>query len=267
MNQISVNDFSLKHTLECGQIFRYDLINGYYYLVYGDKVIKLQQKGNLIFFDSNSKDVDAAFLENIFRLDGDYAIILGNISKDKVINSAVKCAFGLRLMRQDPWECMVSYICSSQSSVKGVKQRVNNLSKRFGKKINFDGLEFYSFPKKLDDLKAIRECGIGFRSENLFETASAMNNKRLLRLKELSYREAKNRLIELKGVGDKIADCICLFSLDFLQAFPIDRWVMRVMHENYVKGSNRRIGEFASGYFGTYAGYAQQFLFYWKRLK
>ena len=267
MKTIEASDFSLKHTLECGQIFRYDLINGHYYLILGERVLKLGQQGDLLHYDSN-KPADAGFVRRLFRLDEDYEGMLESIGKDGFIKSAIKKSHGLRIIRQEPWECMISYICSANSSVAKVKRCVNNLSERFGRKISFDGMKFFLFPEKIDGLAAIMECGLGYRSKHLFETLGMTDRKRLASLRHIDCADAKAELMKLRGVGEKVADCILLYSLDFPQAFPVDRWIKRVMQEVYFGNnpvSNRKIGEHALKYFGRNAGYAQQFLYHYTR--
>ncbi|MBI3034147.1 hypothetical protein HYY72_03225 [Candidatus Woesearchaeota archaeon] len=267
MAKTEAADFSLKHTLECGQIFRYELVNGHYYLVAGDVVLKLAQDGSSLYYES-SRRVSEEFVRRLFRLDEDYESIIASISRDALIRKAIASSYGLRIIRQEPWECMISYICSSNSSVARVKGCTNSLSERFGRKIRLDRMEFFSFPRKIGGLDAIRECGLGYRSQHLFETLGMIDRKGLERLRYLKYADAKTELVRLRGIGEKVADCILLYSLGFTQAFPVDRWIKRVMQENYFgnnAASNSKISEYAIKYFGKNAGYAQQFLYHYTR--
>jgi N-glycosylase/DNA lyase len=270
MKKIKTKNFSLKHTLECGQIFRYDLINGFYYVVAGDNVIKLKQKGDYLFFSSNSAAVDKTFIKRFFRLDDNYDKIIKEINKDKHINAAIKKHYGLRLIRQEPFECLMSYICSAASNIPKIKKNLDSLAKCFGKKIVYDGREFYPFPRGFNSLKRIAGCGVGFRKSYIYDTARIINSNKdyFNKLKRLSYEEAKAELKKLPGVADKVADCVLLFSFGFLQAFPVDTWVRKAITQLYFankKTSDSKIKEFAALHFGSCAGYAQQFLFYNKR--
>ncbi len=268
MNKIIVKDFSLKHTLESGQVFRVEFYDGHYYFIVGDKVLKLRQDNNTLYWGCNKK-ISSSFIRQLFRLNAPYIEIINSISKDSFIRSAIKKSFGIRMIMQDPWECMISYICSSNSSVRGVKRQVDNLSRKFGRKIVFNGKVFYSFPKKLGSIDELKACGLGFRARHLFEAVSEIDRKGLVELKKKRYSEARTQLIKLKGVGPKVADCILLYSLDFTNAFPIDRWIRRVMEEKYFAGKKAgdlKIEEFAHYYFEKNAGYAQLFIYYYGRV-
>ncbi len=267
MQKIKVKNFSLKHTLESGQVFRVEFYDEHYYFIVGDKVLKLKQEKNILYF-SCSKKISKSFIRNLFGLEENYKAIIKSINKDKFISSAIKKSYGIRIIRQDPFECLVSYICSSNSSVKGVKRQVDNLSRRFGKKILFDGKMFWSFPENLGNIKELKSCGLGFRANYLHQAVSDIDRKGLVSLGKMPYEEARTELIRLKGIGPKVADCVLLYSLDFMQSFPIDRWIKRTMQKNYFCSktiSNRIIEDFARNYFGCYAGYAQIFLYQFRK--
>ncbi len=261
LQTVKVKDFSLSRTVESGQIFRVSLIDGFYYLVVGDKVLKLKQEGNMLYYEC-SKKISGSFVRKLFGLDEPYRQIIKSISKDRFISSAVKKSYGLRIIRQEPWECMLSYICSANASVKKVKNSVNRLSAAFGRKIEFDGFNFYSFPERLGSLENVRKCGVGFRSANLVAAANSKTD--FMRLKKIGYAAAKRELMQMKGIGSKIADCILLYSLDYLEAFPVDRWIKRAVEKHYSGGeelSGNKASEFGQKYFGRYAGYAQLFIY------
>lgn len=263
MKALNVRNFSLKHTLESGQAFRIHPKDGYYYFTVGNKVLKLKQDGNELYYDCN-KGINDVFIRNLFSLDEDYCSITGTLGSDPFIADAIKNTYGIRIINQDPWECLVSYICSSNSSVMGVKRSVDRISKMFGKRILFDGMEFHSFPERLGNMGELKSCGLGFRARHLSETASQVNREKLILLKQQPYAEAKSQLIKLKGVGPKISDCILLYSLGFRQAFPVDRWIKRIVQHAYFRGKSipdSKIREFASSRFGDHAGYAQLFLY------
>ncbi len=266
MNSLSVKDFRLDYTLECGQIFRYDKVDGYYFVSHRASLFKIKQIGNKLYYKNTSKK----FLKSFFRIDDDYKNIIKNISKDNHIKRAIKSLYGLRIIKQDPWECLISYLCSSNSNIPKIKKNLNLISKCFGKRITLDGFESYTFPNpgELSHSKKLWSCKVGYRADFIKKVNRSINYSELKSLRKKSYGIAKNRLLQLPGVGDKIADCVLLFSLEKSNAFPVDVWIKRAMQELYFKSknvSNKEIKEFGQSYFGEYAGYANQFLFYYRR--
>lgn len=261
--KIKTENFNLKHTLECGQLFRYEKKDGFYFLNAGERIIKLKQEKNTLYFEGASR----SFVENYLALDEDYERMLKNLKKDRKLHKAIKNYSGMRIARQDPWECLISYICSAASNIPKIKRNVDNLAKSFGKRVKIGDYASYSFPEKkgISDFCTIEKCGCGFRSRYIFETSKKADEKWLDSLAKLGYDDAKKELMKLPGVGEKIADCVLLFSLGFGEAFPVDVWIKRVMEKLYFdskKTSEKRIREFARKKWGKYAGYAQQFLYH-----
>lgn len=269
MRSLSVKDFDLKYSLECGQFFRYfyDEKRQEYIVQSRDRIFRIKQKGNRIFYEG---DVDPYFLKRFFRLDDDYPAIIRRISVDKHVKDAVRKYPGLRIIRQDPWECTISYICSSASNIPRIQKNIENISRSFGEERNILGFESHAFPKPgtIDCKRTINGCGVGFRNSYIIEANHLWSRKFEDLVRKSSYEEAKSMLKSVPGIGDKVADCILLFSFDRLEAFPVDVWIKRVMERIYFGGrsvSNKRIREFAQEYWGEYAGYAQQFLYhYWR---
>lgn len=263
MPKIIVKDFNLEHTLLCGQLFRVTKIKDWYYVVARDRVFRVRQ------FSTNQLEfygVDKEFLTYYFALDEPYRNILTQIEKDPHIRRAIKKYHGLHIIRQDPWECLISFICSSAANIPKIKLNLDLLAQFFGKRIEFNGFEWYSFPDpgKLNDYKNILLAKTGFRAKYIKDANELVGESFLTALKKLPYSEAKKLLKQIPGVGDKVADCVLLFSLDFTEAFPIDTWIKKILQKLYFKNKvipNRQLREFAMGYFGKYAGYAQQFLF------
>ncbi len=258
-----IRNFDLKNTLECGQLFRYEKQGDFYYLVVRDRILRLRQEGNNLFFSGCS----GKFLRHYFALDEDYEKIIRKLKKDRKIARAVEKYKGLRICRQDPWECLISYICSSAANIPKITSNVNNLAMSFGRKIQLGEYVSYSFPTKeeIKDFCTIKKCGCGFRSRYILETAGKIDEKWLKKLKKMSYVDAKKELAKLPGVGEKIADAVMLFSLGFGEAFPVDVWIKRAMEKEFFKGKKtkeRRIREFAQERWGKLAGYAQQFLYH-----
>jgi len=281
--------FNLDYTLSCGQVFRWEKLNGWWRGVLNEAVVKIQQTGALLHFRSYSRKVDSNFIWHYFRLDDDLPNIYAKITKDEHVSEAVKKFRGLRLMRQDPWECLISYICSTNKNIPAIKNMISNLSVRFGEKTLAENEEFYTFPKPHDlaeaSLKELRLCKLGFRAERIRAVSKLVNNGAfdLKALKNLPYERAKKELMTLPGVGPKVADCVLLFSLDKLKAFPIDVWMKRIILEYYSAhfepmfvekakakkslsiGEYKTINSFGRKYFGEYMGYAQEYLFHSKR--
>lgn len=262
MAEKRVKNFNLKETVECGQLFRYKCIDGWYYIVARDKLFKVRQCNDKLEF----KGASQKFIRNFFRLDDNYSKIIKSISRDSYIKKSVKAHKGLRLIRYDPWESLVSFVCSARSNIPQIRRNLNLLSKTFGRKLVLDSYKTYSFPKpgSMNDIRKIRKCGVGYRDRFLLKL-NRVDERWLKSLKKLSYEEAKKELLPLPGVGHKVADCILLYSLEFLNAFPVDVWIERLMKKLYRKKTTAQIRVFAQEYFGKYAGYAQQYLFHYTR--
>ena len=279
--------FSLDVTLCCGQVFRWEKRGEWWYGIVGDRVFKVRQTPAALSFE----DVDDRFIRRYFSLDHDLQRISEKIGKDEHVKAALRQFRGLRIVRQSPWECLISFICATYKSVAAIRQMLNKLSARFGEKTVFDGYDFYTFPgpEKLGNAaeKALRSCGLGYRAKYVRETSRIIleGEFELEGLRSLPYQLAKERLCELQGVGAKVADCVLLFSLDRLDAFPVDVWVKRILLKYYADRfpsalvqrllgkeslSNtdyERLNEFGRGYFGEYAGYAQEYLYHYERMK
>ncbi len=280
------NPFNLDVTLCCGQAFRWEKLGEWWYGVVADKVFKIRQKENALEFEN----VNASFVENYFGLKEDLTRILSQITKDEVIRKAVEEFKGLRILRQDPWECLISYICATYKSIPAIKKMIFKLSEKFGEKMIFDRLSFYTFPRAEQLAKAneseLRECGLGYRAKYVLETAKKVygENFNFESLRKLNYEKARAKLLELPGVGLKVADCVSLFSLGKLEAFPVDLWIKRVilkyyanhfeenfskklsLHTSCAKSEYEKLSMFGRKYFGEYAGYAQEYLYHYERM-
>jgi N-glycosylase/DNA lyase len=279
--------FNLDVTLCCGQVFRWDKKGDWWYGVVGDKALKARQvKGKLEF-----ENADWKFIKHYFGLDDDLRKIRTTINKDEYINKALQEFWGLRIIRQDPWECFISYICATYTSITAIRHMLLSLSSKFGEKTTLDGMEFFTFPTP-EELagtteKRLSECGLGYRAKYVLETSKRIfeSEFELESLKQLPYEQAKKKLCTFTGVGPKVADCILLFSLGKLEAFPVDRWIERVILNHYAKqlpselaqklsqkeGLNNsmyvKLNAFGRAYFGEYAGYAQEYLYHYERMK
>lgn len=277
--------FDLDFTLCCGQVFRWKKINGWWYSVIGGKPLKIRQSGSELEFVG----VDEAFVRNYFGLDDDLVEISSCINKDPYIANALQRFKGLRIVRQNPWECLIGFICATYKSIAAIELMLVKISQKFGEKVVFDGMEFFRFPSverlALASENGLKECGLGYRAKYVQATAKRIfeENLDLETFKNLSYVEAKKRLFEFPGVGLKVADCVLLFSLGKMEAFPIDVWVKRILlnhysnqlpealvkklssHESLSNSEYEQLNSFSIEYFGKYAGYAQEYLYHFER--
>ncbi|MDH2906346.1 MAG: DNA glycosylase [Methanomassiliicoccales archaeon] len=271
--------FSLEHSAECGQAFRWNRIDDYYYCVIDGMVLKIRQEGHAVYaslFPGADAAATTRMLSNVFRFDDDMDRILAEISSDAHIREAAGRHGGLRLLRQDPWECLISYLCSINSNIPRIKGDVERICANYGSRVVFDGKIFHTFPD-VDTLaetgeSELRKLKLGFRAEYIAAAARKVRDEKidLLSLRHASYEEALEVLLSFHGVGPKVADCVLLFSMDKLEAFPVDRWVKRGVEMLYFGGQRvpeRRVREWARNRFGKYAGYAQEYLFYGSRLR
>ena len=226
-------------------------------------------------------------IHEYLRLDDDLEEIYADIRKDANVDAQVKRYPGLRVLRQEPWECLVAYICSANSNIETIHRNMERISDEFGEPLvlHYDNqdsggpvkVKRNTFPKPVDLAEAgeaeLRRLRLGFRAPYVHQAAIAVAERRLDLdyLVAAPYEEAKAELMSLKGIGDKIADCIALMSLEKMEAFPIDVWVRRALADWYFPGektpTNRVLLEWARGYFGRYAGYANQYLFHGRRLR
>jgi N-glycosylase/DNA lyase len=284
---LSNQAFWLDVTLCCGQVFRWEKIGEWWYGVVGDDVLKVRQEGNKLEYENT----DARFVNQYFGLNENLEEIAESIRKDTHINKAIQEYWGLRIIKQDPWECLISYICATFKNIAAIKHMLNNLSRKFGTKKTLDDFEFYSFPKPetlaRTNEKDLASCGLGYRAKYVLETSKRIykDNFDFATLTKIPYSEAKKILTEFSGVGAKVADCILLFSLEKTEAFPVDIWVKRVMLNHYrdklpprlvekLDTSNslgtreyEELNSFGRSYFGKYAGYAQEYLYHFERMK
>ena len=268
--------FDLAASLESGQAFRWireqEGAHGWFSGVVQGNLIRIRQtnQGTVEFHSSQPVELTRHLLHSYFRLDDDTETIYREISKEGTVKALVQKFWGLRLLRQEPWECLVAYLCSGNNSVARISQIVEKLAESFGHPIRLGDATRYSFPTperlataEPEELEALR-LGLN-RGVNIHRAAGEVSAGALdlYALTEMPYPEALKRLRDLPGVGPKIANCVLLFSLDKPEAFPIDRWIGRAMAEE--GASNKELTEWANIYqeeFGQYAGYAGQFLFH-----
>jgi len=266
----------LANTLESGQTFRWQRRGDWYYGTIHNNLLALKQNGTRLEVRSSSptKQIEAT-LRDYLRLDDNLEAIYSHIDTDPRIHSAIAEYRGLRILRQDPWECLVGFICSANSNIPRISSGMVAIAKNYGIPLELDGYTDYSFPtpQKLAEAgePALRDLKLGFRAKYVAKAAErlAEGEIKLEPLRHIPYQEAKDVLTSILGVGEKVADCVLLFSLDKMDACPIDRWVRRAMEEWYLDGeilNYKGIRSLSLEKWGAYAGYAQQYLFHQKRL-
>ena len=272
-----VSDFYPKHIFECGQCFRWEAEeDGSYTAIAFDKVINVSlEGGNIILKNSSIDDVEKIWI-SYFDLDTDYSVLKEKLSEiDEYLKASAKFGYGIRILRQDFHEMIISFIISARNSIPMIKKSVESLSQSLGEHIDtFNGKKYYSFPTmqalRDADLQLIRDAKTAFRAPYIQKTASIVveNNIKSSDFDKLSLDECSEKLQELQGVGAKVADCIALFGLAKYDAFPVDVWVKRVIGEFYLQDvdmSLPKIRKFCIDKFGSLGGYAQQYLFYYAR--
>ena len=276
----------LEASLLGGQAHRWRREGDWFSGVLQGDLVLLRQQNCAVEFRSTSADEGsmAPRLRQYLRLDDDLPAICDEITGDPNVAAQVERYPGLRVLRQEPWECLVAYICSANSSIETIHRNMERISDEFGEprtlspSSNGDQpVTRCTFPKPVDLAEAgemeLRRLKLGFRAPYVYEAAVAVLEGRinLDYLVRAPYPDAKREPIALKGIGEKIADCIALMSLEKMEAFPIDVWVRRALADWYFPGektpTNRVLLEWAQGYFGRYAGYANQYLFHGRRLR
>ncbi len=270
--------FDLAATLLGGQAHRWKIDGDWFSGVLRGNFIKMRQTGEGIEFRSGpAPEADLApLLRDYFRLDDDLLEVYDRICSDDRVAAMVKQYPGLRILRQEPWECLVAYVCSANNSIRQIHNNLENVSNAFGNPVRLDGDVRHTFPTPVQLVEAgeqgLRDLKLGFRSPNVHQVTVKVLERSLDldELISLPYEDARDRLIECRGIGAKIANCILLFSLEKPQAFPVDVWVRRALAEWYFPGqkppTNPVLEEWAHDYFGNYAGYANQYLFHGRRL-
>lgn len=273
--------FEPKHIFECGQCFRWDKeIDGSYTGIFGNNVLNVSKNNNSIIFKGMcEKDIKETCIQ-YFDLNRNYEEIKLELSKiDDNLKTSIEYGNGIRILNQDLWETIISFIISANNNIPRIKGIINRISQKYGKEIVYNNKSYYTFPTPEELSKAsvedLRNVGLGFRDIRVYKTTQKIYNKEF-DLEKLQQEKDTNvireKLLTLDGVGPKVADCIILFStLKRFDVFPIDVWVRRVMNELYIKNEDetkvnkKDIEQLAREKYGNLAGIAQQYLFFWKR--
>ena len=289
--------FNLEYTLESGQVFRWKKLGEWWQGVVSGCVLRVMQEGETLKCVSSSDLIDSRFVRDYFRLDVSLEEVLTSISKDENIALAVQTFYGLRLIRQERWECLATFVLATNTNIPRIRSMVQKVCEEFGEPIQYGGVEYFAFPRPEVLAEAavsdLQSCGLGYRAPFLKRVASTIE-KGLIDFSEISmleYEDAREALLKqlsgtkaLPGVGPKVADCVLLYSFDMDEAFPIDVWISREIFKKYPgligfrtkkrltqekikipKGEYFAISSRLRSYFGPFAGYAQQYLFMMSR--
>ena len=271
-----IGKVKLKHIFENGQCFRWKRAeNGNFLGVVNERVLELSETENEIIIENiTMDDFEENFIE-YFDFNTDYLAIIKSIENlDEYIHEATRFGFGLRMLKQDPFETLISFIISANNNIPRIKNTIEKISNKYGRFImDYKGKSYYSFPTPRELSKAskeeLRELGLGYRDGYIIDTTSKVIEEGIdfQELKKTSTVEAKRKLVEFKGVGNKVSECVLLFSLEKYDAFPIDTWVKKIL-EYFYKDEVKEYDSqesFIRNYFAANGGYAQQYLFYYAR--
>jgi N-glycosylase/DNA lyase len=271
---LPVHDYDLAATLESGQVFRWQKIGDTWHGVLGKHWLQLTQTEPGIRAQAAAPVADWNFLREFLQTEIHLATILKTFPNDAPMNEAIARCRGLRLLRQDPWECLASFILSSTKQIVQIRQIVGLLCEHFGDETAGSGAKSFPTPQRIAAASEaeLRACKMGFRAPSLLNAARqiAEGKLNLEKIRSLDYAAARAELMTLRGVGGKIADCVLLFAYGFDTAFPVDVWIERALQELYFprrRASEKRLRNFAATHFGPHAGYAQQYLFHYMRTK
>ena len=284
----NVKDFNIKQILECGQCFRWERITDTNYIIVAyRRVIEVIQEGSTVtILNTNMQDFNEIW-KDYFDLNVNYEEVKEELSKDELLKKSVEFGYGIRILNQDPFEMLISFIISARNSIPSIMKTIKKISERWGDKIEYKGNVYYAFPtpEQLKDatLEEIKDTGASFRSKYIVDTIGKVNSAKeaknagtlneeleqfdLEYIKSLPVDECHKSLQNFMGVGAKVADCIMLFSMSKHSAFPVDVWVKRAMIHFYVAPdlSLNKMRVFARDKFGALSGMAQQYLFYYAR--
>lgn len=268
------NNFDLKNTVTCGQIFRYYEIDDGYVIILKDRVISLKTNDDYIIIESNNDDNLEEVICDYFDLNRDYSKIEEKmLKKDDKLKDAIMFSRGLKMIHQDPFETIISFVISQNNRVPSIAKSLNLIAEAYGKKVTFKDKEYYLFPN-YSDLKNLKEenyraCKVGFRDKYLYEIVQNINNNNLdlNKIYTMSSRDSLDYLMSFKGIGNKVASCILLFAYQKFDVYPIDTWVKKFMIEDYGIEGEKNIKEFTSNTYKEYSGLAIQYMFNYKRNK
>lgn len=272
----NLEDFSPKKIFECGQAFRYTVEeDGSYTVVALGKAINVSRiRDEVVLKGTNLLDYENIW-KHYFDLDRDYEEIRAELSKDEVLRPALEYGKGIRILNQDIFETAITFIISANNQIPRIKKAVDIIARLYGDEFKgWDGKSYYSFPtaevlKEVSPAELREKARVGFRDERIVRASEMIYNKEvdIDAIKTMELSKMREELMKLPGVGPKVADCILLFSFGKSESFPVDVWIKRVVEELYIKEeiNKNKVADYGRKIFGDYAGFAQQYLFYYGR--
>ncbi|MBR4998341.1 MAG: DNA-3-methyladenine glycosylase 2 family protein [Clostridia bacterium] len=258
-----LQDFNIKQILDCGQIFRYQINEGEAIVFSKDKKARVLTSEDRVVIETE----DVNYFANFFDLKTDYLTIKKQLKKDKFLTNAIDYGYGIRILNNDTFEMIVSFIISANNNISRIKKSIEFLCEKFGSKKN----DYFAFPTLLQlknaTVENFKTAGLGYRAEQLYETIQDLTQEQIEVLKTKTNEEKFNFLVSLKGVGEKVANCIMLFGLGVKNVFPVDTWINKVYNSlnNTVEHDRKKITKELSSRYGELSGYAQQYFFYYFR--
>ena len=271
----NIFNLDLENTITCGQIFRfYKEDDESYTIILSDRVVNIKYENNNLYVESNNEDNLEKVIREYLDLDRDYISIIENIKMlDDKLSYCLDRSIGLKIIKQNPLECIISYIISQNNSVRNIQNSLNLISEKFGEQIVFKDKVYYLFPKlnKLINITEsdFRECKVGFRDKYLVNLIRAISTEELNidKIYEMNSIEAMKYLMSFKGIGMKVASCILLFAYHKFDVYPIDTWVKKFMLEDYGIEGEENIRKYCKDTYKEYCGLAIQYMFNGKRNK
>lgn len=271
--EIPAPDFSLSTTLSSGQTFRWRFRGESWYGVIGASPLTVRQDGDRLFYETSDPALTPERVRRYFALDLNLSDVLRQIDVDMQVHAAIMRHRGLRVLRQEPWEALASFICASFNNIKRIEGMIEALCQAHGKPVAMPGFRSFAFPAPeavaAASERQLRSLGLGYRAPYLKSTATLVAQGRLpiAQLQRAEYAALKRALLECDGVGDKVADCVALFGFEQYEAFPVDVWMERAMryYFRHKKTTRAMVHDYAARHFGPWAGYAQQYLFHYLR--
>jgi N-glycosylase/DNA lyase len=258
--------FDLRSTMESGQFFRWRLEDGAYVVQTGRSLFRVSQEEGRLSYEGAPALQVAGFL----GLEDDLEAIESSLSADRRLAPALEAHPGLRLLRQDPWECLCAFMTSVASSIPRIARNLESIAQTFGRPLRRGPLQGQAFPRpgELGGEAVLRRLGLGFRAASLARAARLVRTGLLDEVGRLDTDAAREALCVIPGVAEKVADCVLLFAYGRGTAFPVDTWIRKIMTKLYFRGrktSDDRIRGYAVDRWGELAGYAQQYLYHWAR--
>ncbi|MBQ3022060.1 MAG: DNA-3-methyladenine glycosylase 2 family protein [Clostridia bacterium] len=267
--KVKIKDFVPEHTFLCGQCFRWEKEpDGSFTGIANGQVVRIKSDGDDTFIEGITKEDYESFWERYLDIKRDYSVIKKAVNINETMHKSIQFGYGIRILRQEFFETLISFIISQRSSIPKIKSCVNKLCELCGDEIVFEGRTYYAFPtpEKVANLteEDLRAIGVGYRAPYILKAAKAVLSGDIdaSALEKADTSTAREKLLSLYGVGDKVCDCVLLFSLGKYDLFPSDVWIKRVMAEEFNSSDAKKSGE---DEFGLYSGFAQQYLFYWRK--